>query len=96
MDPSGRASRRMADPSIRVSYLDASKLQLYFDEQEDGLVDLIVREPAGPVRVIGSVPVGQRIMDVVDRIDFRVAERTPTRKFSSTPSRCRRRVVSGS
>lgn len=74
MDPSGRASRRMADPSIRVSYLDASKLQLYFDEQEDGLVDLIVREPAGPVRVIGSVPVGQRIMDVVDRIDFRVAE----------------------
>ncbi len=69
----GRPARTDADPAIRVSLIDASKLQLYFDEQKDGRIDLIVREPGGGARVIEGIGVGDRIADVVDKIDFRVA-----------------------
>ena len=76
--PDGRPSRRDADDSIRVSFVDASKLQLYFNERgtEDGVeTDLIVRVPGGAARLISGVEVGEKIPDVVDRIDFRLARR---------------------
>lgn len=75
----GRPSRRDADPSIRVGFIDASKLQLYFNERTtaDGGVttDLIVREPGGAARMISGIEVGEKIENVVDKIDFRIAQR---------------------
>lgn len=77
--PDGRPSRRNADPAIRVGFIDASKLQLYFNERPDReggvTTDLIVREPGAPARVFDDLDVGERIVDVVDKIDFRVAQR---------------------
>jgi len=76
--PDGRPSRRDADPSIRVSFVDASKLQLYFNDRPDGeggtRTDLIIREPGGNARLIQDVGVGRKIVDVVDKIDFRITE----------------------
>jgi hypothetical protein len=76
--PDGRPSRRDADASIRVSFVDASKLQLYFNEREteDGVAtDLLVREPGGPARLIADIDLGEKVVDVVDKIDFRIARR---------------------
>lgn len=70
---SGRPLRRDADGAIDVSLVDASKLQLYFNERAPGEIDLIVREPGGAVRLIENIGVGDRIRDVVEMIDFRVA-----------------------
>lgn len=76
--PDGRPSRRDADPAIRVSFVDASKLQLYFNDRPDGSggfeTDLIIREPGGSARLVENLGPGEKVMDVVDKIDFRVAE----------------------
>ncbi len=69
----GRPVRTDADDAIRVSLVDASKLQLYFDEGQDGRIDLIVREPGGGARLIENIGVGDRIVDVIEKIDFRVS-----------------------
>jgi hypothetical protein len=75
----GRPNRRDADPAIRVSFIDASKLQLYFNErtEADGTVttDLIVREPGRAARLFADIEGDEKIVDVVDRIDFRIASR---------------------
>jgi hypothetical protein len=71
-DGSGRPTRKNADSSIRVSYIDASKLQIYFDEPEPGRIDMIVREPAGGVRLVERIGLGQRVEDVVEQIDLRI------------------------
>ncbi len=39
----GMPKRRDADPAIRVSYIDASQLQVYVDEQPDGTARALVR-----------------------------------------------------
>lgn len=69
----GRPARRDADPSIRVSFVDASKLQLYFNETPTGQIDLIARTPGGGATLIEDVQVGQRIGGVVPMIDFRIS-----------------------
>lgn len=51
----GRPVRTDADKSmIRVDFVDASQLQIYFDEPGDGSTRVAVRMPGGPVRVIGG------------------------------------------
>lgn len=47
--PTGMPKRRDADSSIRISYIDASTIQVYFDELEDGSVRSIVRVPDGGI-----------------------------------------------
>lgn len=69
----GRQVRTEADDSIRVWHVDASRLQLYFNEREGGEIDLVVREPAGAARLYEGVGIGDRIGDVVEMIDFRVS-----------------------
>ena len=72
----GRPQRRDADPEIRVALVDASKLQVYFDEPEaGGPIRAIVREPGGGVRMVEGLGVGEVLPDVVEMIDFRVTER---------------------
>jgi len=72
----GRPSRRMADDSIRVGLIDASKLQVYLNEAEPGgPIDAVIREPGGRVRMVRGVGEGETIEDVVDKIDLRVSGR---------------------
>ena len=42
----GRPVRTKPDPTIRVAYLDCSRLQVYLDEQADGSMRAVVRQPA--------------------------------------------------
>lgn len=70
----GMPKRRDADPAIRVSYIDASKLQAYLDEQPDGTVRAIIRTPGGPARVETVQPRGT-ISDVMPGLHIRLGDR---------------------
>lgn len=53
---SGMPKRRDADPSIRISYIDASPLlQVYFDEPNPGVTRAIVRSRGGGIREVDAV-----------------------------------------
>lgn len=80
--PGGRPNRTDPDPSIRIAYIDASKLQIYLDEQTDeagGLsIRAIVRQPTGEVRVVDELGDGW-LLDLIpnpqnDRLDLKLAE----------------------
>lgn len=56
----GMPKRRDADPAIRISYIDADQLQIYFDERPGGdpasqVTRAIIREPGGKVRTEANV-----------------------------------------
>jgi hypothetical protein len=75
----GMPARRAADASIRIAYIDASKIQVYMDEREDGRADVvraIVRAPGSRARVIEHVENG-RIPDLITGLSLRLAERWP-------------------
>lgn len=76
---SGRPQRTAPDPAIRVSYIDATMLQIYLDERPDGTVRSIVRMPGGEVRVRNNLEDGW-LRDIVPndqggRVDLKVAQR---------------------
>lgn len=72
-----RPSRRDADTSIRVGFLDLSRLQIYVDERADGTVRAVVRGPGSPPKVYDNVALGEKLLDVIERIDIRLANRWP-------------------
>jgi hypothetical protein len=67
LGPSGMPRRRDADPGIRIEYLDASMLQLYIDEREDGSVRAMIRLPGGGASVIGQIAEGGVARDILPR-----------------------------
>lgn len=80
--PTGRPVRSDPDPSIRIAYIDASKLQIYLDEQRDEsdeqVIRAIVRQPTGEVRIVEALNDGW-LLDLIpnaqqDRLDLRLAE----------------------
>lgn len=71
----GMPRRRGADPGIRIGYVDASKLQLYVDEREDGTCRALVRVPGQAARVIERVPEGGRIDEIMPGLHLQLAER---------------------
>lgn len=79
-DEQGR-TRRPADPSIRTWYVDATQLRVVFDENGDGRVRAVVRQPRQPVRVVDPVPADPAdpsrllLADVVPLVDLRLTER---------------------
>lgn len=76
VDPeSGRPTRRDADPGIRLSYIDASQLQVYIDGRDDDSARAIIRQPGGRVRVIDRIEPGERLTDIVPKIDLRLGDR---------------------
>ena len=76
VDPqSGRPTRRDADPAIRLTLIDASRLQVYIDARPDGSARAIVRQPGGSVRVVENIEPGAKLEDIVPKIDLRLAER---------------------
>lgn len=63
----GRPLRRDADPAIRISYIDASKLQIYVDEVAGAGADatrVLIRQPAGDVRIINDVGSTNIVSDI--------------------------------
>lgn len=76
VDPaSGRPARRDADPAIRLTLIDASRLQVYIDGRPDGSARAIVRQPRGELRVIDNIDPGGKLENIVDKIDLKLAER---------------------
>jgi len=78
VDPaSGRPTRRDADPSIRLSFIDASKLQVHIDGKPDGSARAIVRQRNGSVRVIESLASGERIAGLLgqEKLDLKLSDR---------------------
>ncbi|GIK19387.1 MAG: hypothetical protein DYG93_12285 [Leptolyngbya sp. PLA2] len=65
----GRPVRRDADASIRLGLIDASQLQVYFDEPEGAStpegVRAVVRLPGGAVRVVDSLGPGGRLERII-------------------------------
>ncbi len=71
----GRPMRRDPDASVRVGFVDASKFQVYFNEDPaTGLVDAIVRTP-GSLSVSRGLEPGSRLREPVERISFDLADR---------------------
>lgn len=75
--PDGRMDRRAADPSIRIAYLDASILQIYFDEPDPVTrkTRAVVRQPGGNVRVIDDLGAEGLLRDFVPDVSLRVDQR---------------------
>lgn len=79
MNDRGMPKRRDADPGIRITYIDASTLNVYFDERADGTVRAIVRQvgaeatvtenlkPGAEVQIapVAAIKLGSRIDDAV-------------------------------
>lgn len=78
--PDGRMNRRAADASIHIAYIDASIVQVYFDEiassdaQSQPKTRAIVRQPGGSVRVFDSLQDGE-LKDFVPDISLKVGQR---------------------
>lgn len=72
----GMPVRRDPDPSIRLAYVDASKIQVYIDEHvgKDGArtTRAIVRAPGGEPRMIDSIPAEGMIDQFVSKLSLRL------------------------
>jgi len=73
--PDGRPERRAAEPDLRVTHLDASKVHLFLCEREDGRVVPIVREPGGEVRRLDPVGPGGEVVDQLTGLRFELGQR---------------------
>lgn len=78
----GMSGRRDADPVIRLSYIDASIVQVYFDESAlgeggagDQRVRALVRHPGGRAVVTPTLEVGEALQ-VAPRLRMRLGERS--------------------
>ncbi|MHA7813740.1 MAG: hypothetical protein ACX94C_10155 [Phycisphaerales bacterium] len=80
-NPGGAPIRSDPDPEIRVSYVDASKLQIYLDEYQDDQgetrIRAIVRQPTGALRTVSTLN-DNRLLDLIpnpqdDRLDLHMS-----------------------
>lgn len=69
----GMPTRRDADPAIRIAYIDASKLQVYVDEQP-GRVRALVRLPGERAHAIDAVSDGL-VRDIMPGLDLALTQR---------------------
>ncbi|MEM7622038.1 MAG: hypothetical protein AAF235_02425 [Planctomycetota bacterium] len=83
--PGGMPSRRDADPAIRVSFVDASRLQIFVDRVEANRWRAIVREPGRGARVFGPFASGEKVLDVIPRIDIAALEGWPHAETVEVP-----------
>jgi hypothetical protein len=75
----GRPQRSAPNPAIRVSFIDATMMQVYLDERPDGSVRSIVRLPGGSVQLREQLD-EDWLRDIVPndeggRIDLKLAQR---------------------
>ncbi len=87
---SGRPTRTNATDAIRVSYIDATMVQIYIDERADGSARAIVRQPGGVVHVFDEFGDDDRINNIVPndqggRIDLKIATRWDNAELISHP-----------
>lgn len=71
----GRPIRRNADSEIRVGYIDASKTQVNMDEQSEGNLRVVVREPGGAVRAVELDGPHAKVTGIDARFDVAMTER---------------------
>jgi hypothetical protein len=90
-------ARRAADPDLEIVYVDASILQIYFDELADGAVRALVRLPAGAASITPTVKPGEAVsvspglsLKLADRIDDAVRVEFP---FSTPTARRDTRAI---
>lgn len=72
--PPGVSPRRIADPELEIALVDASMLQVYFDERSDGTVRALVRMPGGQATVTPSIVEGGSVQ-VAPGFTFKLAGR---------------------
>lgn len=76
LNAKGMPTRKAPDPSIRIAYVDASKIQLYVDQQKDAAGVLraraLVRTPGGEPRIIESIEDGGAIEHFVPKLSLRM------------------------
>ena len=85
-NPDGRPMRRDPDGRIRVGFVDATKFQVYFNEDpQTGLVDAVVRTP-GSLSVSRGLAPGSRLREPVERISFDLADRWEDARQTEIPS----------
>jgi hypothetical protein len=75
---SGMPKRRDADPAIRIGYIDASKLQVYVDEQgdeSDAPARAVIRQPGGAVRIVKNIAPGATIDEILPGLHLRLGDR---------------------
>lgn len=70
----GMARRTPASADIRITYVDASRLQVYLDERASGDVRAMVRMPGGQVVVTPMLKEGASLQ-VAPRLSLRLGER---------------------
>jgi hypothetical protein len=89
--------RRAATTDLEISYVDASILQIYFDESSDGNVRALVRLPGGAATVTPTIKVGESVtvspglrLKLADRLDNAVMVEFP---FSTMSDRRDTRAI---
>ncbi|NUQ53670.1 MAG: hypothetical protein HUU19_13355 [Phycisphaerales bacterium] len=98
----GMPKRRDADPAIRISYLDARAVQVYFDDPEgvNAPPRAIVRLPGGSLRVVETLDPSGLLGEVVPKISLRVSERwahgEAVERPSPVPTEQREKAMIGS
>lgn len=82
----GMPIRRDADPAIRISYIDASILQVYFDERVsgDGSVRALVRMPRGQAEVTENLQPGG-FVQVAPSLRLKLAARSDNARQVEAP-----------
>lgn len=84
----GMPRRRDADPAIRISYVDARAVQVYFDDPEGtrGPTRAIIRLPGGQVRVIDKLDPSGLVREIVPKVSLKVSERWASSEIVERPA----------
>ena len=87
-NPAGMPVRRTADPTVRLGFIDASRLGVYIDAPAGAPARGIVRQAAGAVRIFDDIqptepvsdptlaPHAGWLRDIVPKISLRIGETT--------------------
>lgn len=77
--PDGRMNRRDADPAIRIAYVDANLVQVYFDERAadsgDAKTRVIIRQRGGKVRIIDELPKDGMLSEFFPNLSLKIDQR---------------------
>ncbi len=80
----GQPRRTDADPSIRIGYVDLTKIQIYLDEREDGSVRAAARLPGGRVLIDEDLGRGE-LFEIDPRIGVRLGAKEGPFVHAPTP-----------
>lgn len=85
----GMPRRRDPTRAIRIGYIDARQLQVYFEDRAAGGKDYtraIIRQPGGGLRVIDDVGESGLVKDIVPKVSLRIGVRWDHAARSERPA----------